>query len=77
MATIITILNLIFDYLCIPPAGGTQITIAGYGFPCDEDFTNTNVNMGSQICRIISICHNEIICKITMETVSLFYLDHL
>ncbi|XP_072025342.1 fibrocystin-L-like [Amphiura filiformis] len=47
--------------------GGTQITVSGYGFPCDGDADDrVMVVVGDKNCRILSVCYNEIVCKIAL-----------
>ncbi|XP_072028391.1 fibrocystin-L-like [Amphiura filiformis] len=52
--------------------GGTQLTISGHGFPCITDEDNNSeevsVTVGTKSCRVLSMCYDEIICKITMES---------
>ncbi|XP_038070546.1 fibrocystin-L-like isoform X1 [Patiria miniata] len=47
-------------------AGGTRVTIAGYGF--SEELENTAVLFGSQTCVIDTIAYDEIQCVIAMDT---------
>ena len=56
-------------------SGGTQITISGYGFPCGDDAADrVMVAVGDKNCRIMSVCHDEIVCKIALGGVSLAFI---
>ena len=62
------------NLLLFPKSGGTQLTISGYGFPCDsgdiaDEESQVFVTVGTKSCRVLSMCYDEIICKIAMESV--------